>query len=205
MSRPAKNGRKPRAAAPSAAPDTWRQRGRRGGRRLTARRHAAAITAAEETPAAGAVPDKGFNMESTDKEWKAWGFYTEPEPCGTAQHDNEAGRAWDRNTHIDVTPPARDKRENPTPRKSCRPSLPTHNPRSVPAMDVMALRPAKKLQAESAHTQPPLGAGDGRHGASKARWGDEDEAPPWQRCARDWKSDTSAKGYWRTAWEWCDH
>ena len=47
-------------------------------------------------------------MEYTGKEWKAWGFYTETEPGGSAAHDNETGRAWERNTHVDVSPPARD-------------------------------------------------------------------------------------------------
>ena len=84
--------RKPGAAAPSAAPDTWRQRGRRGGRRLTARRHAAADTAAEVTLAASAAPDLNVETEYTYMEWKVWGFYTESEQ--------------ERNAHVDVTPSA---------------------------------------------------------------------------------------------------
>ena len=92
--------------------------------------------------------------EYTDMEWKAWGFYTESEQGGTMELDTEAGCAWERNARIDVTPPARDKCENPTPAK-------------------------KVKQAEPALTQPALGAGAGRRGDTNARWGyDDDETPP---------------------------
>ena len=96
---------------------------------------------------------------------------------GASGLTSEAGRAWDRNYHIDVTPLARGKRENPS--------------------------PAKAVQVKPAATRPALGSGARRHGNAETRGEDDEETPPWHKCSGDWRTTSAAEsGY--ISWDWCD-